>query len=122
MVEFLEIKETQSVGSFVEISSPELLWLAESGQPYRGTLYIQFISNGRTVDMLSLKRYITSLRQQKFLLEDIADVIYEKLSGLENLQLGVTVKTTARGGISSTIRAGVDFRDPESKPIVFGIK
>ncbi len=118
----LKVKEIKSSGSYIELSSPELLWLAESGQPYRGTLYIQFMSDGKTFDLISLKKYITSLRQKTIILEDIADTILEDMNIMKNDSIGITVKTTARGGISSTIRAGKEYNQPESKPIVFGIK
>lgn len=118
----IEAKNIKSKGSYIELSSPELLWLGESGQPYRGTLYVQFMTDGKSVDMLSYKRYITALRQETVLIEDIADKILNDLGALENDSIGVTVKTTARGGISSTVRAGKEYSMPESKPLVFGIQ
>ena len=111
-----------TVGSYIELSSPELLWLGSSGQPYRGTLYIQYITNGKTVEMIDLKKYITSLRQETILLEDIAIHIYSDLVKCLGTDLQVTVKTSPRGGISSTIRYGSNLGDVESKPIVFGVQ
>lgn len=119
----VEARVISSYGSYIELSSPELSWLGESGQPYRGTLYIQFMTEGKSLEMLSLKRYITSLRDKVVTLEDIASkILFDLNTNLSNNTLGITVKTTARGGISSTIRAGKEYSMPESKPIVFGIQ
>ena len=118
----MRIFNTNSTGTYIEVSSPELMWLGNSGQPYRGTLYIQYINNGSVTNLLDIKKYIGTLRGEVVLLEDIAFKIYNSI-GIDNAI--VTVKTTARGGISSTIKYPVgNSMDvfPEQKPIVFGIQ
>jgi len=121
----MKIKAKQvQFDNYVEMASPELLWLGESGQPYRGTLYVQYnTTNKITVDMISFKKYITSLRSETVLLEDIASFIAKDLEEtLDNDNIAVTVKSAARGGISSTITNGnTNFKDPQSKPLVFGL-
>ncbi len=101
----IKVIETKTQGSHIEFSSPELMWLGLSGQPYRGSLQIEMISNGKSFDLLSLKKYITSLRSQVVILEDIAQKILNDLDLLENNTLSVSVRTTPRGGISSKISA-----------------
>lgn len=114
--------ESKSVGTYIEFNTHELLFLSESGQPYRGQLFIQYMNQGKVIDLISLKKYIEQLRQRTILLEDISSVILQDINSvIENSTVCVTVKTTARGGISSTIRAGKEYNMPESKPIVFGV-
>jgi NADPH-dependent 7-cyano-7-deazaguanine reductase QueF len=116
----METKTKALIGdSYIEFSSPELIWLGESGQPYRGTLYIQYTANQSAIDLISLKKYITSLRSRIILLEDIAETIYNELA--INDTFSITVKTTARGGISSTIHFGDFYESPQAKPLYFGI-
>lgn len=94
----------------VEFSSNELLFLAKSGQPYRGTLYVKFESLGKSFDMLSFKRYITSLRSQTFNAEDIAYEIYTIIEkSIESKNLGVVVDLSARGGIQQRLSFGYEF-------------
>jgi len=109
-------KDTQ-----VQYSSNELLFLAQSGQPYRGSLYIQFTSIGESFDTLSLKLYITSLRSKKFYSEDIAHEIYSTIE--ESIQcenLGVVVDLSARGGLQQRVSFGTSFL-PVKKENIFQI-
>ena len=114
--------DVDNKGTFIEFCTHELTFLGMSGQPYRGTLYIQYITNNKVLDLLSLKKYIESLKMETIILEDIAKVVYDSINSvLECTELCVTANTTPRGGISSTIRYGYDkFNKPEMKPIVFG--
>ena len=94
----------------IEYSSRELLFLAQSGQPYRGTVYIKFISKGETFDLLDLKKYITSLRSVTLNAEDIAYMFYEKIdNAISSNNLGIVVDLTARGGIQQRISFGEPF-------------
>ena len=96
--------------STIEYSSKELLFLAHSGQPYRGTLYVQFTSVGETFDLVTFKQYITSLRSVTMSAEDIAYTIYEKINNtIQSKNLGVVVDLTARGGIQQRIIYGEKF-------------
>ena len=98
-------------GTRVEFSSNELLFLAKSGQPYRGSLYVKFESLGESVDMLSFKRYITSLRSETFYAEDIAHEIYRTLSNaIKTKDLGVVVDLAARGGLQQRLSFGHEFK------------
>lgn len=108
-------------GSLLEYSSPELLFLAQSGQPYRGTLYVKFLSKGETFDLRDFKQYITSLRQMTFNAEDIACEIFETIKtnvSVENL--GVVVDLSARGGIQQRISFGASF-EPVQKANIFQV-
>jgi NADPH-dependent 7-cyano-7-deazaguanine reductase QueF len=97
-------------GTNIEYLSKELLFLAQSGQPYRGTLYIKFTSEGETFHLPDFKKYITSLRSQKFYAEDIAYEIYKTVSNeIVTTDLGVSVDLTARGGIQQRISYGTEF-------------
>jgi len=97
-------------GTNIEYASKELLFLAQSGQPYRGTIYINFSSIGETFDLVDFKKYITSLRSITLNAEDIAYTIYEKIeSSISSNRLGVVVDLTARGGIQQRISYGQDF-------------
>lgn len=94
----------------VEFNSNELLFLARSGQPYRGSLYIKFESIGESFDTLDFKSYITSLRSKTLNAEDIAYEIYSKIeSSIKTKSLGVVVDLSARGGIAQRLSYGEEF-------------
>ena len=97
-------------GTRVEFHSKELLFLAKSGQPYRGSLYVKFESLGESFDTITFKRYLTSLRSQTFNAEDIAYEIYTKIDEVVNSKnLGVIVDLSARGGIAQRLSFGSEF-------------
>jgi NADPH-dependent 7-cyano-7-deazaguanine reductase QueF len=105
----------------IEYMSPELLFLAKSGQPYRGTLYIHFISKGESVNLVDLKKYITSLRACTFTAENIAYEIFNKIhSAIDVDTLGVIVDLTARGGIQQRVHFGTFF-EPVKKQNIFQV-
>ena len=107
--------------STIEYHSKELLFLAQSGQPYRGSLTIRFISEGETFDLLTFKKYITSLRSVTLNAEDIAHTIYEKINNtIKSKNLGVVVDLTARGGIQQRICFG-EFFEPTVKNNIFQV-
>jgi len=94
----------------VQYLSHELLFLAHSGQPYRGSLYINFISIGESFDLVAFKKYITSLRHTNLNAEDIAFTIYTTIAkSIQTKDLGVVVDLTARGGIQQRISYGAEF-------------
>jgi len=97
-------------GSIIEYHSKELLFLAKSGQPYRGSVTIRFKSIGETINLVDFKKYITSLRRETLNAEDIAYVIYETIHNtISTDNLGVIVDLTARGGIQQCISFGESF-------------
>ena len=97
-------------GTTITFDSNELLFLGQSGQPYRGSLYVQFKSEGESFDLQSFKRYITSLRSLTFYSEDIAFEIYTTISeSIKSAQLGVIVELTSRGGIAQRLSFGDSF-------------
>ncbi|CAA6811088.1 MAG: Unknown protein [uncultured Sulfurovum sp.] len=105
----------------IEYTSKELLFLAQSGQPYRGTLYLNFTSQGETIDLLDFKKYITSLRSVTLNAEDIAYTIHTKIEDAINTHnLGVVVDLTARGGIQQRISFG-EYFEPVVKGNVFQV-
>ena len=105
----------------IEYSSKELLFLAQSGQPYRGTLYVNFTSKGETIDLVAFKKYITSLRSKKFYAEDIAYEIYTTIkNAIEVDDLGIVVDLTARGGLQQRLVYGREF-SPVIKENIFQI-
>jgi len=111
------IKETN-----VQYLSHELLFLAQSGQPYRGTIYVNFTSCGETFDLLDFKKYITSLRDKKLNAEDIAYEIFTTIiQNIETKDLGVVVDLTARGGIQQRITYGTAF-NPVQKENIFQVR
>lgn len=117
MLEVVKIQE----GTVVEYSSNELLFLAQSGQPYRGVLYVKFRSVGESFDTLSFKRYITSLRAKKLMAEDIAYEIYSTIDAeIQTQELGVLVDLTARGGIKQRLSFGSSF-EPTHKANIFQV-
>jgi len=94
----------------VQYLSHELLFLAQSGQPYRGSLYVNFTSEGETFNLLDFKKYITSLREIKLNAEDIAYEIFTTISkNITTKDLGVVADLTARGGIQQRISYGKEF-------------
>ncbi len=110
------VKDTQ-----IQYSSKELLFLAQSGQPYRGTLYINFLSKGTTINLIDLKKYITSLRSKVLNSENIAYEIYEKINtSITTNNLGVIVDLSARGGIQQRVSYGKDFQTV-LKPNIFQV-
>lgn len=107
--------------SNIEYHSKELLFLAKSGQPYRGSLYISFTSEGETINLLDFKTYLTSLRNVTLNAEDIAYEIYETIdTAIKSSNLGVIVDLTARGGIQQRIRFG-EYFEPVVKENVFQV-
>ena len=97
-------------GTRVEFHSNELLFLARSGQPYRGSLYVKFESSGESFDTIDFKRYITSLRSSTLNAEDIAYEIYSKIDEtIESKNLGVVVDLSARGGLAQRLSFGEEF-------------
>ena len=113
----LEKRDAQA-GTKIQYMSPELLFLAQSGQPYRGTLYINFTSQGETIDLLELKRYITSLRILTLNSEDIAHEIYDTIdNSISTDGLGVIVELSARGGIQQTLSYGKEFQVVQKKTV-----
>ena len=103
-------KITIQEGTNIEYASKELLFLAQSGQPYRGSVYIRFNSQGETFNLLDFKKYITSLRSVTMNAEDIAHTIHKKIEDSINTKhLGIIVDLTARGGIQQRIGFGESF-------------
>ena len=97
-------------GTKIEFHSNELLFLAQSGQPYRGSVYLHFESIGESFDLRDFKSYITSLRSQTLNAEDIAYEIFSKIDVvIESKNLGVVVDLSARGGISQRLSYGYEF-------------
>lgn len=103
-------KITIQEGTTIEYASKELLFLAQSGQPYRGTVYIRFNSQGETFNLLDFKKYLTSLRSVTLNAEDIAHTFYQKIDeSIKSNNLGIVVDLTARGGIQQRITFGEYF-------------
>ncbi len=114
----LHVKENTTI----QYMSHELLFLAQSGQPYRGSVYVNFSSIGETFDLLDFKKYVTSLRDKKFNAEDIAYEIYETIAkSIQTENLGVIVDLTARGGIQQRVCYGAEFV-PVKKENIFQIR
>ncbi|SFV50101.1 hypothetical protein MNB_SM-4-1284 [hydrothermal vent metagenome] len=108
-------------GTKIEYSSKELLFLAKSGQPYRGSIYVKFTSLGETIDLVSFKKYITSLRDKTLNAEDIAYEIYESIKAVIKVNdLGIVVDLSARGGLQQRLSFGTDF-SPIMKNNIFQI-
>lgn len=102
----------------IQYLSHELLFLAQSGQPYRGSVYINFTSIGETFDLLDFKKYLTSLRDKKFNAEDIAFEVYETITkSIQTKNLGVIVDLTARGGIQQRLSYGAEFNAVQKENI-----
>lgn len=110
-------------GCYIEQSTHELMFLGHSGQPYRGVLGVQYTTNNKAIEAISLKKYIETLRRETMLLENSAKIIHDNINTvLQSDTLCVTVRTTPRGGVSSTVKYGyTEFKDIEIKPIVFGV-
>lgn len=103
----------------IEYMTPELLFLAQSGQPYRGTLYVHFVSKGESFNLVDFKKYITSLRAATLNAENIAYEIFEKIRANVDVDaLGIIVDLTARGGIQQRIGFGANF-EPVKKQNIF---
>lgn len=108
-------------GSELEYSSRELLFLAQSGQPYRGSVFIKFTSRGESFDLRDFKKYLTSLRAKTFYAEDIAHEIFSVInSSITTEGLGVVVDLSARGGIQQRVRFGQAFT-PVEKANIFQV-
>ena len=107
-------------GSKVQFSSKELLFLGQSGQPYRGSVYVEYTTDEKTVNLLDIKKYITSLRNETIVAEDIAQVIHNEFDGFM-VELGVVVDLTARGGIAQSISYGNEFSPLRDRPNIFQV-
>lgn len=105
----------------IQYFSNELLFLAQSGQPYRGSLYVNFISRGESFNLIDFKSYLTSLRSQIFIAENTAHEIYQQIDKtIKTKDLGVIVDLSARGGIQQRITFGMPF-DVVKKNNVFQV-
>ncbi|WP_297440460.1 hypothetical protein [Sulfurimonas sp.] len=106
----------------IQYMSHELLFLAKSGQPYRGTLYVNFTSLGETFELPDFKKYITTLRDKKLNAEDIAYEIFHTIEeSIKTNDLSVIVDLTARGGIQQRICFGAQF-DTKEKQNIFQVR
>jgi len=104
------IKRNIQSGTKIQYLSRELLFLAKSGQPYRGTLYVNFTSLGETIDLVAFKKYITSLRSVHLNAEDIAFEIHSTINNsIKTDNLGVMVDLSARGGLQQRLAYGEAF-------------
>ncbi len=102
----------------IQYLSHELLFLAQSGQPYRGTFYVNFTSCGETFNLVDFKKYITSLRDKKLNAEDIAYEIFTTIEqDIKTKDLGIVVDLTARGGIQQRISYGTAFNTVQKENI-----
>jgi len=102
----------------IQYLSHELLFLAQSGQPYRGSVYINFISISHSFDLRDFKSYLSSLRSQRFIAENIAYEIYQTIDkSIKTKDLGVVVDLSARGGIQQRISFGEAFAVVKKKNI-----
>lgn len=98
-------------GTQIQFLSHELLFLAHSGQPYRGSVYINFKSKGESFNLVDFKTYLTSLRSQSFYAENIAYEIYHLINTqIKSKHLGVIVDLSARGGIQQRVCFGKKFK------------
>jgi len=105
----------------IEYTSNELLFLGASGQPYRGALSVRFITKTQSIDLRDFKKYITSLRAQTFIAENIAYEIFHTIdSAIDTKNLGVVIDLSARGGIQQRISFGEPFT-PTAKPTMFQV-
>ena len=123
MGKILKAKKCKAKNSTIELFTPELLFLGESGQPYRGSVYIQIVISKKTLDLVSFKKYITSLRQKTMFVEESSKTIYKDLvKVLKHNKIKVTIDLTARGGIQSRIMYGDKIDLPNiKKPLVFQV-
>lgn len=114
-------KITIPLSTRVELSSHELLFLGESGQPYRGSVFVAFESVGESFDTVDFKRYLTSLRSRTFYAEESAYEIYSFINAaIKTKDLGVIVELGARGGITQRLAFGCTF-SPQKKNNIFQI-
>lgn len=108
-------------GTKIEYHSKELLFLAKSGQPYRGSLYVKFSSLGESIELSSFKKYITSLRDKILNAEDIAYEIHKTIDTIiKTNDLGIVVDLSARGGLQQRLSYGNEFT-PTVKNNIFQI-
>ncbi len=119
MNEFRQIEV--STGTEVEYYSQELIFLAISGQPYRGSIYVHFTTKSKVMNLMDFKKFITSLRDITLPSENIAQYIFDKIIEYTNEDLGIIVKLTARGGIQQTIKYGDSFSIETNKKNVFQV-
>jgi NADPH-dependent 7-cyano-7-deazaguanine reductase QueF len=73
---------------------------------------------GETFNLLDFKKYITSLRSQKFYAEDIAFEIHQTITkAIDTQALGVVVDLSARGGLQQRIAYGREFQVTQKENI-----
>lgn len=93
----------------IELYSPELLFLGESGQPYRGSVVVRYINGANFIDILAFKKFITSLQNTTMKFEQSAATIHAWVSKSTQSKAFVSVALTARGGIQPSITFGDDL-------------
>jgi 7-cyano-7-deazaguanine reductase len=102
----------------IRLQVPEFTCLCpRTGQPDFATISIEYVPNGKCVELKSLKLYIWSYRNQGTFHEAVTNKILDDLTcACEPRFLRVTAEFYVRGGISTTVVA--EHRQPDWKPPV----
>src|SRR5207248_6443760 len=77
-----------------------------TGQPDFGTIRIRYVPNEKCVELLSLKLYIWSFRDEGHFFEDVTNLIMNDLvAALDPKEITVTGDFGIRGGIHTIVTA-----------------
>lgn len=100
----------------IRMQIPEFTCLCpKTGQPDFATLDLEYVPDGRCVELKSLKLYIWSFRDQGAFHEAVTNQILDTLvAALAPRFMRLTARFNVRGGIYTTVVA--DHRDPAWQP------
>jgi 7-cyano-7-deazaguanine reductase len=91
----------------VTIEQPEFTSVCPmTGLPDFGTVTVEYVPDGRIVELRSLKLYLTSYRQVGIFYEHAVNRILDDLVALlAPVRMAVRIRYTPRGGITTTVVA-----------------
>ena len=100
----------------IQIRIPEFTCLCpKTGQPDFATLYLEYISDTKCIELKALKQYIWSYRDQGAFHEAVTNQILNDLAAaLEPRYACLTARFNVRGGIYTDVIA--DYQAPDWEP------
>jgi len=101
----------------IDMESPEFTCLCpKTGQPDFATLYISYVPNKKCIELKSLKKYLTSYRNEGGFHEKVVNIILDDLvSACNPKNMKIVGDFNVRGGIHTTVTAEYSARKTSSR-------